>query len=147
MIGYFKCFDSNKTMSFRVSDKKMLKNYIKILEKVNYLMDIKFDGEPVYCDNDKNIKTLIKIYRDKVNTNSQGKKVPKENSSYKCLSLIMLDSIIKASKKYYPQTPLEECKYEAKKIKKGNLINDELELSSSDDESDNKTECDNESDN
>ena len=125
----------------------MLKNYTKILEKVNNLMDIKFDSEPVYCDNDKYIKTLIKIYRDKVNANFQGKKVPKENSSYKCLSLIMLDSVIKASKKYYPQTLLEECKYEAKKIKKGNLINDELELSSSDDESDNKTECDNESDN
>ena len=66
----------------------MLKNYTKILEKVNNLMDIKFDSEPVYCDNDKYIKTLIKIYRDKVNANFQGKKVPKENSSYKCLTLI-----------------------------------------------------------
>ena len=27
MIGYVKCFDSNKTMSFRVSDKKLLKKY------------------------------------------------------------------------------------------------------------------------
>ena len=36
---------------------------------------------------------------------------PKENASYKCLSLIMLDSVIKANKKYYPQTLLEECKY------------------------------------
>ena len=147
MIGYFKCFDSNKTMSFRVSDKKMLKNYIKILEKVNYLMDIKFDSEPVYCDNEKNIKTLIKIYRDKVNTNSQGKKVPKENSSYKCLSLIILDSIIKATKNYYPQTLLEECKYEAKKTKIENLINYELEPSLSEDEFDNETESDNESGN
>ena len=60
MIGYFKCFDSNKTMSFRVSDKKMLKNYIKILEKVNYLMDIKFDSEPVYCDNEKKYKDTNK---------------------------------------------------------------------------------------
>ena len=67
--------------------------------------------------NDEYIKTKIKIYKDKVNTNFQGKKVPKENSSYKCLSLIMLDSVIKASKKCYPQTLLEVCKYEAKKTK------------------------------
>ena len=67
-------------------------------------------------------------------------KVPKENASYKCLSLIMLDSVIKASKKYYPQTLLEECKYEAKKRKMKNLINDKLESSSSDDETDNETE-------
>ena len=59
----------------------------------------------------------------------------------------MLDSIIKASKKYYLQTLLEECRYEAKKTKMENLANNELELSSSDDESDNETESDNESDN
>ena len=97
--------------------------------------------------NDEYIKTKIKIYKDEVNTNFQGKKVTKENSSYKCLSLIMLDSVIKASKKYYPQTLLEVCKYEAKKTKMENLINHELELSLSDDQSDNETESDNESDN
>ena len=90
--------------------------------------------------NDEYIKTKIKIYKDEVNTNFQGKKVPKENSSYKCLSLIMLDSVIKASKKYYPQTLLEVCKYEAKKTKMENLINHELELSLSDDESDNESD-------
>ena len=30
MIGYVKCFDDNKTMSFKVTDKKLLKNYTKI---------------------------------------------------------------------------------------------------------------------
>ena len=29
----------------------------------------------------------------------------------------MLDSVIRVNKKYYPQTHLEECKYEIKKIK------------------------------
>ena len=48
----------------------------------------------------------------------------------------MLDSVIKAKKKYYPQTLFEECKYELKKIKMENLIDDDLEKSSSD-ESDN----------
>ena len=44
---------------------------------------------------------------DNVNTNIQDKKVPKENTSCKCLSLIMLDSVIKVNKNYYPQTLLE----------------------------------------
>ena len=38
-------------------------------------MDIKFDSETVYGDNDKYIKTKIKIYVDKVNTRYQGKKI------------------------------------------------------------------------
>ena len=63
-------------------------------------MNIKFDSELVYGDNDKYIKTKIKLYRDKVNTNFQDKKVPKENASYKCLSLIMLDSVVRANKNF-----------------------------------------------
>ena len=56
----------------------------------------------LFNDNDKHIKTKIKLYGDKINTNFQGKKTPKENASYKCLPLTMLDSVIRANKKYYP---------------------------------------------
>ena len=56
----------------------------------------------------------------------------------------MLDSVTRANRKYYPQTLLEECKYETKENKIENLINDDLDLSSSD-VSD--SECDNEFDN
>ena len=108
MIGYVKCFDINKIIFFKATDKKQLKSHTKILEKVSNLMDIKFDSEPVYGDNDKHIKAKIKIYRDKRNTKFKGKKVPKENASYKCFSLIGLNCFIKARKKYYPQTILEE---------------------------------------
>ena len=73
-------------------------------------MNIKFESEPVYGGNDKCIKTKIKSYGHKVNTNLQGNKIPRESSSYKCLSLIMLDSVIRANKRYYPQILLEECK-------------------------------------
>ena len=63
----------------------------------------------------------------------------------------MLDSVIRVNKKYYPQTLLEKCKYVIRKNKIGNLINNDLSLSSSD-ESDNESgnksdESDNESDN
>ena len=97
-------------MSFKVNDDRLLKRYTKIWGKNSSLMNIEFDSEPVYGDNDKYIKTKIKSYGDKVNTNFQGKKVPKENASYKCLSLIIVDSVIRINKKYYPQTLLEECK-------------------------------------
>ena len=56
------------------------------------------------------------------------------------MSLIILDSVIRVSKKYYPQILLEECKYEVKKIKMENLINDDLDLGSSDYESDNQSD-------
>ena len=56
----------------------------------------------------------------------------------------MLESVVKVKKKYYPQTLLEECKYETKKTKLENLINDDLEPSSSDDET--KNDSDNVSD-
>ena len=65
-------------------------------------------------------------------TNFQSKKIPKEKAPWECLPIIMLDSVIKAKKKCYPQTLLEECKYETKKIKLENLTDEDLEKSLSD---------------
>ena len=61
----------------------------------------------------------------------------------------MLDSVIRVNKNYYPQTLLEECKYEIKKNKMKNFINDDLDLSSSDSYSDSESvnDIDNESEN
>ena len=88
-----------------------------------------------------------KIYGDVVNNKSQNKKIPK--TPCKCLSLIMLGSVIKTSKKYHPQTLLEECKYEIKETKMENLINNDLDPIISDNETDNDfdNEADYESDN
>ena len=98
--------------------------------------------------NDKYTKTKIELHRDKINTNLQGKKIPKEDASCKCLSLITLNSIIRVNKKYSFQTLQEECKYTIKKNKMENFINDDLGPSSSD-ESDSESESgfDNESEN
>ena len=74
-------------MSFKVADNKLLKKYNKIWEKISNLMNIEFNSEPVYGDGDKYIKTKIKMNGGRVSTNFQGKKVPKENTSYKCISL------------------------------------------------------------
>ena len=53
MIGYVEHFDSNKTMSFKVGDNKLLKRYNKIWENISNLMNMEFDSESVYGENDK----------------------------------------------------------------------------------------------
>ena len=81
MIGYVQHFDSKKAISFKVNDNRLLKKYTEIWGKVSILMNIEFDSEPVYIDNDKYIKAKIKSYVDKVNTNFQGK----QNTKRKCI--------------------------------------------------------------
>ena len=117
MTGYIKKVkDKNTkttaTTSLRVKNKQLLKNYNKRWEKVEKLTGISFDSKTFYGNDDnKYIKTKIKIFADRVITNFYNEKVPKEKVPYKCLSIIILDSVIKSDKKYYPQANLEECKY------------------------------------
>ena len=132
MTDYARKFDENATMSFRANNKQLLKNYNKIWEKVEKLMKIDFESKPVYGDDDKYIKSKIKICAGSMITNFHDKKMPKEKALCKCLSIIMLYSVIKANKKYYPQTLLQECKYVQEKIKIGNLIDDDLDSDSND---------------
>ena len=79
-------------MSFKISDKKLLKKYNQIWKRVEKLLKIEFDSETVYGDNDKYIKATawLGIFR--------AKKTPKEKAPCKCLSVIMLDSVNKAKK-------------------------------------------------
>ena len=90
--------------------------------------------------NDKYIKNKIKIYNERVYTNFQHNKIPKDNEYCACSSVILLDSIFADSdKEYYLQILLEECKYAIKNKTIVNTINEDLELSvsdESDDESD-----------
>ena len=51
------------------------------------------------------------------------------------MSIIILDSVIYAYEKYFPQAFLEECKYVQEKIKTKNYIHEELK-SESDSDSD-----------
>ena len=80
-----------------------------------------------------------------INTNFNNNKIPKENTPYKCLSLIMLECVIRTERDYcYPQTLLEECKYEVKIRNK--CIDFDFDKSSSDQsDSDPDSETDGES--
>ena len=56
MIGYIKCFESNKTMAFKIGNNKLLKKSTS--KSVKNLLNIKSDSEPACGDNDKYIKTI-----------------------------------------------------------------------------------------
>ena len=49
---------------------------------------------------------------------------------HKCLSIVIVDSVIYVYEKYHPQTFLEECKYAKEKIKTNNYIDEELKSES-----------------
>ena len=84
MNGYIHKFDKNTiTMSLKVKDKNLFKNYNTIWKKIEKFMDIDFKTKPTYRDDDnKYIKTKIKTYKNNITTkfyNKKGsKKVPDE---------------------------------------------------------------------
>ena len=117
-------------------------------KRVKKLLKIEFDSKSVYGENDRYIK--IKTWDGRVNTNFQGNK----NTERKCTIQVFINNndrfCYQSKEKASFSNTLEECKYEPKKIKMENLINEDLKKSSSD-ESDNDSndeiEFDNEKDN
>ena len=78
----------------------------------------KFDSKLFYGNDDnKYIKAKIKTIKDSNITNFHNKKVP-EKKQHKCLSIKLLDSVIKTDNKYYPQIFLEESVYKQQKQQK-----------------------------
>ena len=78
MTGYVRKFDENAAVSFTVKNKQLfILKYTKIWETIKKLMKINFENKPVYGDDDKCIKTKIKIYTDNIITNFHNKKIPK----------------------------------------------------------------------
>ena len=78
ITGYARKFDENATMSFKVNNKQILKNCNKVWKKIEDLLNINFESRPVYGDNDKYIKTIIKIYAGSTITNFHKNKIPKK---------------------------------------------------------------------
>ena len=64
-------------------------------------MEIDFNTKTTYDDDDdKYIKTRIEKYKDSITTNfyrkNWSKKIPEEKVPHKCLSIIILDSVVYA---------------------------------------------------
>ena len=77
MNAYAKYFDQNgKYINLIVNDKEILKVYTEIWNKIKSLFKKGFNIEPAY--NDKYIKTKIKICNERVYTNFQYRKIPKD---------------------------------------------------------------------
>ena len=128
-------------LSVMIKDKQRLRNYNKIWTKIEKLMKIDFNTKTTYGNDYKYIKTKIKTYEDSITTNfynkKWSKKIPEEKIPHKCLSVIILDSIIYAYEKYYPQVFLEECKYVKTNARTKNYIDEELKsVTDSDSDSD-----------
>ena len=104
----------------------MLEKYNHIWEKVKSSIKKEFDSESAY--NEKYIKTKIKSYKGKINTNFHNNKLPKEGSQCICLSVILINSVFRTGKSYYPQVFLEECKYVVKEKKIPEYITDGTEF-------------------
>ena len=81
---------------FSRKDDKLLEKHNEIWEKVRNCIKNEFDSEPVY--NKKYLKTDIKSYYGKINTNFYYNKISKEGSQYICLSVILIDSVFKTDK-------------------------------------------------
>ena len=78
MNAYGKYFDENsKYMNHLFKDEKILKKFLQMWKKIQSLIKKELNSEPVY--NAKYIKTKIKIYSDKVYTNFEHNKIPKDN--------------------------------------------------------------------
>ena len=65
----------------------------------------------------KYLKTKIKSCGDKINIIFQNDEIPEEGLHCVFLSVMLIDSVFKMGKNYFPQVFLEECKYIVK-IKK-----------------------------
>ena len=130
-----------------IKDIQLLIKYKKIWKKIEKLIKIDFNTKTTYGDDDKYIKTKINTYKDSITTNfynkNASKKIPEEKAPHKCLSIIILDSIIYAYEKYHPQVFLEECKYAKENIKTDDYIDEELKSES---ESDSDSDSDNDID-
>ena len=102
------------------------------MKKVKNSTKEEFDSKPVY--NEKSLKAKIKPYNGKINTNSHTNKIPREGSQYICLSVILIGSVFRTGKKYYPQASLEEYKNAVKEQKISKDIIDDVEIFSDSEE-------------
>ena len=82
---------------FLIKDEKLLEKYNEIFSNI---VKKEFDSEPVY--NEKCLKTKIKSFNGKINTNFHYNKIPREGSQYIFLSIMFIDSFYKKDKNYYP---------------------------------------------
>ena len=127
---------------FLIKDDELLKKYNGIWEKVSKSIKKEFYSDTIY--NEKYLKTKIKSYEGKINTNFHKNEIPNEDSQFICLSVILIDSVFRTGNNYYPQVFLEEYKYVVKEKKMPEYITSDIEISAGSDREDSVGENSNE---
>ena len=103
--AYRSDFDETRYMSFLIKNYKLIENYNEIWEKVKNNLKKEFDNEPVH--NEKYLKSKIKYYNGKIIPKFRNNRIPKKGPQCNCLLVILIDSVFKTGKNYYPQVFLE----------------------------------------
>ena len=85
-------------MSFFIKHDELLEKYNEIWEKVRNKIKNEFDSEPVY--HEKYLKTKIKSYNEKINTNFHKNKIPKESSQCVSLWVTLIYSVLVIGKNF-----------------------------------------------
>ena len=85
----------NAFIFFIIKNVKVLRACKVVCHKVNYLMKKRFDSEPMYVD--ECMKSKVKSYNDKINTNFNDSDILDKGVHYVCLSVTLVHSVVKMS--------------------------------------------------
>ena len=133
-LKYFIChkdgktFDEIRYMLFLIKEDKLLEKYNGIWVKVSNSIKKGTDNEPVY--NEKYLKTKTKSFKGRINADFHSDKIPRDGSQFIYLSVVLINSVYRADKSYYPQVFLEEYKYVVKEKTMSEYNTDNIEISS-----------------
>ena len=100
---YYLCLKKNKDI---------LNEYAEIWNSIKDLIGKCFDVEVIHCNKYKSAK--IKSFNDEIRTAFHDEGLTAEETPRTAHSIILVDSIYRRNKSYYPQVILEECKYMVK---------------------------------
>ena len=104
-------------------DDELLEKCNSIWNKFNKSLKKELNCEPLH--NKKILKTKIRSYGAEA-IDFHDKVVPKKDSNYTCLAIILIDFAIKKDESYYPQVLLKKCKYTEKKKVIGYMMKNKL---------------------
>ena len=105
MIGYTKIFNETKYMSFLLKDDELLGKYNKISDEVRNSIkkDLTVNQYAM-----KIIQLKESLMKEKISTHFHNIRMPKESSHYICLSVVLIDPVLKTDENYYPRVFLKE---------------------------------------
>ena len=102
MNGYIKHFENGrKNMSFLIKNSEVWGKYEDIWDVIKNKVNIKFHSQPIY--ENKYLKAKVRKFDGDIKTNFLGNNLPKENTHFTCIACITVDSVLRMSKKNYPQ--------------------------------------------